>query len=79
MKITILGGGCAKCRQLEENTRSALQKTGIEAELGHITDSDEILELGVLTTPAFMIDSIVKTQGKVLSEQEIIEIFNSTK
>jgi small redox-active disulfide protein 2 len=77
MKIHILGGGCAKCRQLEENTRSALQKMGIEADIEHIRDSDEIMELGVLTTPALMIDKTVKAQGKVLSEEEVIEIVQS--
>ena len=74
MKIQILGKGCINCKKLEENTKMALEQLGIEAEIEKITDIDKIIEMGVMMTPAMAIDGVVKSSGKVLSKNQIIEI-----
>ncbi|MFH1225161.1 MAG: thioredoxin family protein [Candidatus Diapherotrites archaeon] len=71
MKIKILGMGCAKCKQLEVNTRKALQDTGIKAEIEKVTDIDKIIEFGVMSTPALAIDGNVKSSGKIATVEEI--------
>ena len=71
MKIQILGSGCAKCRQLEENARLAVAKAGIEAEVEKVTDIDQIVSFGVMMTPALVIDGQVKTVGKILTVDQI--------
>jgi len=71
MKIEILGTGCPKCKKLEENTRKALEETGKKAEVIKITDINEIIEKGVMTTPAIMIDGKVKSSGRIPDVEEI--------
>jgi small redox-active disulfide protein 2 len=71
MKIEILGSGCPKCKMLEENARKALAETGKKAEVIKVTDFKKILEYGVMSTPAIVIDGKVKSYGKVNDVSEI--------
>ena len=74
MTIQILGSGCAKCNTLEANAKEAVASLGIEAEVVKITDMDEIMEMGVMMTPALAVDGDVKTTGKLLKPSEIEEL-----
>ena len=72
MKIQILGTGCPKCKQLEANAREAIAKAGLDAEVEKVSDIDEIMEMGVMMTPALAIDGEVKSVGKLLTVDQII-------
>jgi len=71
MKIEILGTGCPKCKLLEENARKALAETGKKAEVVKVTDISKIIEYGVMSTPAIVIDGKVKSYGRVNVVSEI--------
>ncbi|MCG3198247.1 MAG: TM0996/MTH895 family glutaredoxin-like protein [Candidatus Omnitrophica bacterium] len=71
MKIEILGTGCAKCRALEENTRSAAEKLGLEFELEKVTSLAEIVKRGVMMTPALIVDGDLLSMGKALSPDDV--------
>ncbi len=71
MKIEILGTGCPNCIKLEENTKKALEEIGKKAELIKITEIQDIMSYGVMSTPAIVIDGEVKSYGKVNSIEEI--------
>lgn len=71
MKIEILGTGCPKCKKLEENTKKAVEKTKAKAEIVKVTDIGKIIEYGVMTTPALVIDGKIKISGRVPEVQEI--------
>jgi small redox-active disulfide protein 2 len=71
MKIEIFGTGCAKCAQLEENVRAAVQEACVCAEIVKITQIRDIAARGVVFTPALAVDGVVKSAGKVLSPEEI--------
>jgi small redox-active disulfide protein 2 len=71
MLIEILGTGCAKCQKLEAITRESVQESGIDAQINHITDIKAIMNYGVMTTPALVIDGVVKIAGKIPSRDEI--------
>ena len=73
-KIQILGGGCAKCGVLYKNADEAAKKIGLEYEMEKITDFKVIMQLGVMTTPAIVIDGVVKASGKVLTVLECEEL-----
>jgi len=79
MKIQILGTGCPKCRQLETNAREALTSMGLEASVEKVTDVDEIMNMGVMMTPALAVDGVVKSAGKVLAKDEIARILQGGK
>ncbi len=71
MVIQILGSGCPKCKQLEANAREAVTRTGVTAEVQKVTDIDQIMEMGVMMTPALVIDGEVRSVGKVLTVEQI--------
>lgn len=71
MKIEILGTGCPKCKMLEANVQKALEETGKKAEIVKVTEIDKIVEYGVMSTPAIVIDGEVKSYGKVADVEEI--------
>lgn len=73
-KIQILGTGCPKCSQLEENAKAAIHQLGLQVAVEKISDLQEIMKFGVMMTPGFAIDGQVKTTGKLLSVEEIKEL-----
>jgi len=74
MKIKILGSGCPNCTRLEENTKKALEDLNKKAEIEKVTDIEKIVEYGVMSTPALVIDEEVVSYGKVNEVNEIIEL-----
>lgn len=67
----ILGSGCAKCVKLAENVETAAQELGLSYTVGKITDRNQIVDAGVMMTPALMIDGKIKSSGKVLTPEQI--------
>ena len=76
MKIQILGTGCPKCKQLADNVKLAIEETGINAEIEKITEINDIIDFGVMMTPALAVDGKIKFVGKVPSVSEIIAVIN---
>ncbi len=70
-KLQILGTGCPKCKKLYEAAQQAVKESGVEVEVTKVEDMNEILEFGVMMTPALAVDGDVKSVGKVLSPGEI--------
>ena len=71
MNIKVLGGGCCKCENLLEAVKEAVAEKGIEAEIEYITDMSKIMEYGIMSTPALMIDNKVVSMGRVLRAKEV--------
>jgi len=70
-KIQILGTGCPKCKKLTENAQAAIAELGLDCDLEKVTDVNEIMQFGVMMTPALAVDGQVKVVGKVASSEEI--------
>ncbi|QQS55931.1 MAG: TM0996/MTH895 family glutaredoxin-like protein [Candidatus Competibacteraceae bacterium] len=71
MKLQILGSGCAKCKTLGQHATDAAQALGLEYELEKVTDINAIIDAGVMSTPALVVDGEIRSVGKVLSVEEI--------
>lgn len=71
MDIKVLGPGCPKCHQTEENVKAAVAESGVEAKIDKITNVMEIAKYGVLGTPAVVVDGEVKSVGKIPTKDEI--------
>jgi small redox-active disulfide protein 2 len=71
ISVKILGTTCSKCKQLEENARKAVESSGVEAKVEKVSDINEMLDYGIMMTPALVIDDTVKSVGKVLTPDEI--------
>jgi len=70
-KIEVLGTGCAKCKRLEKNAREAVAELGIAAEVIKVEDMQEIVDRGVMMTPALYIDGEAMVVGRIPSVDEI--------
>lgn len=79
MKVQVLGSGCPKCKLLEQHAREAVAELGIEAEIEKVQDTDAIMEMGVMMTPALAIDGEVKSVGKVLTKDQVMAYLKGGK
>jgi small redox-active disulfide protein 2 len=71
MDIKVLGTGCPKCKTLEKYTREAVTEAGINATVTKVEDIVEIMNYGVMVTPALVIDGKVVIKGRVPTMKEI--------
>jgi hypothetical protein len=59
---------------LEEQARQAVEELGDGYTVEKITNLEAIQEMGVLVTPALAIDGVVKSAGKVLNKEQILQL-----
>jgi small redox-active disulfide protein 2 len=71
MKIEILGPGCPKCNAAMENVKKALAELDKTAEVVKVTDINQMIEHGVMSTPALVIDGKLMVQGKLPNVDQI--------
>lgn len=76
MEIKVLGTGCAKCKTLELHTSEALKELELSADVIKVEDIVEIMNFGVMTTPALVVDGKVVVKGKVPTVSEIKNLLN---
>ena len=76
MKIQVAGPGCLKCRETEKNVREASAQLQLEADISHVSDIKEIAKLGVLFTPAVIIDGKMVVSGKLPTVEELKKILS---
>jgi len=79
MKLEVLGTGCAKCKALEEATKQAVAKVGGFHQIEKVEDIEKIMGYGVMSTPALVIDGVVKSSGKLLNVEEIVALMGGAK
>jgi len=71
LRIAVLGAGCARCGQLENDVRELLAEMKIAADLQHITDAKQIAAYGVMGAPALVINNKVVSVGEVPPKSKI--------
>ena len=74
MEIKVLGTGCTKCKSLEKATNEAIAKTGVDATVTKVDDIMEIMQYGVMSTPALIVDGNIVVKGRVPSVEEISKL-----
>lgn len=77
MGIKVLGPGCPKCKTLEKATLEAVAESGVDATVTKVEDIVEIMNYGVMSTPALVINGKVVVKGRVPSKDEIKKLINS--
>jgi small redox-active disulfide protein 2 len=73
MKIKVLGPGCPRCEQTAKVIKEAVAESGVKVQVEKVTDIGEIIEQGVMTTPAVVVDGQVKSVGKVPGKAEVLD------
>ena len=71
MKIEIFGPGCPKCQTAEKLVRDVLSELKLAAEVVKVTDINEIVDRGIMFTPAIIIDGKKVCEGKLPTAQMV--------
>jgi small redox-active disulfide protein 2 len=74
--VQILGPGCPKCRSLYQRAVQAARELGIECDIRKVSDLDEILAFGIMSTPALVVDGTVRIHGRVPSVDQLKEMLS---
>lgn len=77
MKIQIAGPGCPNCKNTERNVINACAELDLAADISHVTNIADIVELGVMRTPGVVVDGKVVVSGHVPTVAELKQILNS--
>ena len=73
-KIQILGTGCTKCNELAANAKEAVAVLGEDVEIEKVTNLNEIVKFGCMTTPGLAINGRLLSQGKLLKPDQIMKL-----
>ena len=79
MKIQVAGPGCSRCEATQKNVINACAELNLPAEIDHIYDLNEFAKLGVMITPAVIVDGNIVVSGKVPSVGELKKILSGMK
>ena len=71
MKLEILGTGCPKCTKLMDLVTETVNETGTAAEILKVDKINDIINYGVMLTPALAVNGKVVVSGRVPSKDEI--------
>lgn len=71
ISILVVGPGCANCQNVAKNAEEAANALNLDYELNKVTDIRQITALGIMKTPALVVNGSVKASGKVPTVEEI--------
>lgn len=69
--IGVLGPGCSNCKTLYERVQLAAKELGLEFEIEKITDLNVIVGYRIMSTPALVVNGVVKLSGRVPSVEQV--------
>jgi small redox-active disulfide protein 2 len=72
MELKVLGTGCAKCQKLYAEAEKAVAASGVPASLTKVEKIEEIMNFGVMMTPALVVNGEVKCSGRIPQASEIL-------
>ena len=69
--IKVLGAGCKSCHEQYQNVKAAVKNLSLDVEVEYITDMEKIMEYGIMSMPALVVNDKVASVGKVLKAAEV--------
>lgn len=73
MKIQVLGTGCPKCKKMEEMARKMADAMNLDYTIEKVSKINDIVAMGVMSTPALAVDGKVVIAGRLPTEAELKE------
>ncbi len=74
--IKVLGSGCASCHAQYEYAKEAVQNIGLSVKVEYITDLQKVMEYGVMSMPALVVNEKVVSMGKVLKANDVEKLLH---
>ena len=69
-----MGPGCAKCRKTYKVVEKVVAENHIDASLDKVEDIVEMMSYNIITTPAVVVDGVVRIKGYVPTEAEVKKV-----
>lgn len=69
--IKVLGSGCKSCHALLKAAEEAVRSMGLAVEVEYVTDMEKIMQYGVMSMPALVVNEQIVSMGKVLKISEV--------
>ena len=77
--VKVLGAGCKSCHEQYENAKKAVQTLGLSVEVEYITDMQKVMEYGVMSMPAIVVNEKVVSMGKVLKAADVEKLLSGMR
>lgn len=74
MEIKVLGPGCSKCKTTYQVVEKVIKENNLDVKLTKVDDIMEMMNYNIMTTPAIVVDEVVRIKGKVPTESEVKEL-----
>lgn len=71
MEITVFGKGCSRCESTIHRIEREAAELGVAVTIHKITDEIEIIQNGIMTTPAVKIDGKIVHSGGIPSIEAV--------
>lgn len=71
MEIKVLGPGCAKCKTTYNVIEKVIKENNLDVKLTKVDDIMEMVSYNVMTTPAVVVEEVVKMKGQVPTESDV--------
>ena len=68
--------GCKSCHEQYENAKEAVKSMGLSVEVEYITDMQKVMEYGVMSMPALVVNEKVVSMGKVLKSADVEKLLH---
>lgn len=62
---------CKSCHEQYENAQEAVKSMGLPNEVEYITDMEKVVNYGVMSMPAIVVNEKVVSMGKVLKAKDV--------
>ena len=77
MEIKVLGSGCARCKSVYQVIEKVVKENNVDAVVEKVDDIMEIMKYNIMSTPAIVIDGVVKMKGQVSTESEVKKLLGA--
>ncbi|WP_288316031.1 thioredoxin family protein [uncultured Mediterranea sp.] len=71
MGIKVLGPGCVKCKTTYQVIEKVIKENNLDVKLTKVDDIMEMMNYNIMTTPAVVVDEVVKMKGQVPTESDV--------
>ncbi len=77
LAIKVLGPGCKNCERVELHAAQAVERwradhPDVEVTIEKVTNTEQFLDYGLLTTPGLVIDERLVSSGKIPAPSHIV-------
>jgi small redox-active disulfide protein 2 len=79
MEIKVLGTGCPSCKKTKAVVAEAVAALNLDATVTEVSDINEIVAYGVMSTPAVVINEKVVGSGGVPTAQQMSQLLQTLR